>query len=175
MSLCDAEMDTNLRNLVVERLAKGMQDGSCSFPTSGGRLVLANFSSKIFADDSVFAEPLIHVVVAPLALDDGDQGDPPRRWRVGENQVVPVRKAAGVGIRCDPEADLARNWCMGWPRHVVKEAMSLARKLKVGIAGFPERRSVYTYASAQVHIVRGSQVNRVQGAQVPPVRDSCVL
>jgi hypothetical protein len=82
MSLRDAKMDTTLRNLVVEGLTKGMQDGSCAYSTGVGRLVLAHVSHKIIADDSVFAEPLIQVYVTRLALDDGDQGDPPRRWRV---------------------------------------------------------------------------------------------
>jgi hypothetical protein len=54
-------MNTNLGNLVVERLTKGMQDGSCSFPTGGGRLVLANSGNKIVVDYSVLAKPLIHV------------------------------------------------------------------------------------------------------------------
>jgi hypothetical protein len=57
---------------------------------------------------------------------------------------VPVLKASGVGSGRDAKADLARDWCMGWPRHVVEKSVCLARERSMVTAAQCEPRSVYT-------------------------------
>jgi hypothetical protein len=90
-----------------------------------------------------------------------------------------VFEACRLGIGCDAKANLARNWCMRWSRHIVEETLGLAREVKLdfaaGFPGCPERRPVYTSTSAQVHVISGSHTGRIQSAQVPPKSDSCPL